>query len=125
MTRDLTATVDAYFAMWNEENTAKHARHIEKAWTDSGHYVDPTRDATGHAALNEMVSAARPHSRATRWSGQVASTPTTTRSASRGTSWAPTAGPCRWHRRRSPRSGRSPRADHRLLRRTRSGGCRL
>jgi hypothetical protein len=66
MTRDLTATVDAYFAMWNEEDTAKRAHHIEEAWADSGRYVDPARDAAGHAALSEMVSAARhspPHQR--------------------------------------------------------------
>jgi SnoaL-like domain len=61
MTRDLTAIVDAYFAMWNEDDTAKRARHIETAWTDSGRYVDPARDARGYSALNEMVSAARPH----------------------------------------------------------------
>ena len=61
MTRILTATVDAYFAMWNEEDTAKRAQHIEEAWADSGRYVDPARDAAGHAALSEMVSAARPH----------------------------------------------------------------
>jgi len=61
MTKDLTATVDAYFAIWNEEDAAMRAQHIEEAWTESGRYVDPARDATGHAALNEMVSAARPH----------------------------------------------------------------
>jgi hypothetical protein len=61
MTRDLTATVDAYFAMWNEEDTTKRAHHIEKAWMDSGRYVDPARDATGYAALNQMVTDARPH----------------------------------------------------------------
>jgi hypothetical protein len=61
MTKDATAIVDAYFAMWNEEDTATRARHIEEAWTDSGRYVDPARDAQGHAALNEMVSEARPH----------------------------------------------------------------
>ena len=61
MTRDLTGTVDAYFAMWNEDDTSKRALHIEKAWTGSGRYVDPGRDATGHVALNEMVSAARPN----------------------------------------------------------------
>jgi len=61
MTKDATAIVEAYFAMWNEEDTAKRARHIDEAWTDSGRYVDPARDARGQGALNEMVSAARPH----------------------------------------------------------------
>jgi len=61
MTQDLTATVDAYFAMWNEEDTTKRAQHIEEAWADNGRYVDPARDAEGHAALNDTVSAAPPH----------------------------------------------------------------
>ena len=61
MTKDATAVVEAYFAMWNEEDEAKRAKHIEKAWTDDGRYSDPARDAQGHAALSEMVAAARPH----------------------------------------------------------------
>jgi len=28
MTRDLTATVEAYFAMWNEGDAAKRGQHI-------------------------------------------------------------------------------------------------
>jgi hypothetical protein len=60
-TRDLTETIAAYFAMWNEEDPAARARLIEEAWVDSGRYVDPARDATGHTAINEMVSEARPH----------------------------------------------------------------
>jgi hypothetical protein len=59
MTKDATAIVDAYFAMWNEEDAAKRAQHIERAWADNGRYVDPARDAEGHAGLNEMVDAAR------------------------------------------------------------------
>jgi hypothetical protein len=59
-TRDLTATVDAYFAMWNEADQAARMRQIEEAWTDGGRYVDPGRDAIGFAALSEMVEAARP-----------------------------------------------------------------
>ena len=58
-TRNLTATVEAYFAMWNEADQTARARHIEQAWTESGRYVDPGRDATGVAALSEMVEAAR------------------------------------------------------------------
>ena len=59
MTKDVTATVDAYFAMWNEADTRKRARHIKEAWADNGRYVDPSRDAEGHAALSEMVEVAR------------------------------------------------------------------
>jgi len=61
MTKDATAIVEAYFAMWNEEDVDKRAQHIKDAWADSGRYVDPARDATGHKGLNDMVSEARPH----------------------------------------------------------------
>jgi hypothetical protein len=60
-TRNLTATVDAYFAMWNEAEQSARMKHIEEAWAERGRYVDPARDAEGHAALSEMVDAARPH----------------------------------------------------------------
>ena len=60
-TRDLTATIDAYFAMWNEAEPAARAKYIKEAWADNGRYVDPARDAEGHAALNRMVEEARPH----------------------------------------------------------------
>jgi hypothetical protein len=58
--KDLTATINAYFAMWNEEDAAARAQHIAEAWANDGRYSDPGRDATGYAALNEMVSVARP-----------------------------------------------------------------
>jgi hypothetical protein len=60
-TRDLTAVVDAYFAMWNEADAAARAGHIKEAWADSGRYVDPARVAEGHAGLSQMVEEARPH----------------------------------------------------------------
>jgi SnoaL-like domain len=59
MTKDATAIVEAYFAMWNEGDGDKRAQHIQEAWADSGRYVDPSRDAEGHAALSEMVEVAR------------------------------------------------------------------
>lgn len=59
MTKDVTATIDAYFAMWNEEDTAKRAQHITEAWAENARYIDPSRDADGHSALNEMVKVAR------------------------------------------------------------------
>jgi hypothetical protein len=61
MTKDATAVVEAYFAMWNEEDTTKRTQHIKQAWTESGHYTDPARDFAGHEALNKMVSEARPN----------------------------------------------------------------
>jgi hypothetical protein len=56
ITTDHTATVDAYIDMWNEADPQRRAAHIERA---EGGYVDPAFQATGHAALNDMVSEAR------------------------------------------------------------------
>lgn len=50
------ATVDAYFAMWNEEDAARRAELIATAWADDGRYVDPMLEAEGHAALSQMVA---------------------------------------------------------------------
>jgi hypothetical protein len=52
---DSTTTVDTYLAMWNEPDSQRRARHIERAWTPDGRYVDPLLEAGGHAALGEMV----------------------------------------------------------------------
>src|SRR3954463_9586105 len=53
---DVETTVDTYLAMWNEEDAAKRATHIERAWTSDGRYVDPMLEAEGHEALSEMVA---------------------------------------------------------------------
>jgi hypothetical protein len=53
---DVATTVDAYLAMWNETGPARRAEHIERAWADDGHYVDPLLEAEGHAALSDMVA---------------------------------------------------------------------
>src|SRR5436190_422077 len=52
---DVTTTVDAYLAMWNEDDPARRAELISQAWTEQGRYVDPLLEADGHAALSEMV----------------------------------------------------------------------
>jgi hypothetical protein len=56
-TRDVTTTVDAYLAMWNEEDPARRAELIEQAWTTDGSYLDPLLEADGYAALDAMVAA--------------------------------------------------------------------
>lgn len=54
-TTDITATVDTYIATWNEGDPDARAALIERAWTADGHYVDPTQEAQGHAALGAMA----------------------------------------------------------------------
>jgi hypothetical protein len=54
---DVTAVVDTYLEMWNEEDPGRRAEQIERAWASDGSYVDPLLEADGHAALSEMVTA--------------------------------------------------------------------
>ena len=56
-TTDITTVVDTYLAMWNEPELGDRALLIERAWTADGRYVDPLQEATGHAAMSEMVDA--------------------------------------------------------------------
>jgi SnoaL-like domain len=53
---DVTSTVDAYLAMWNETNPARRAERIRTAWAEDGSYVDPQLEAAGHQALDAMVA---------------------------------------------------------------------
>jgi len=52
---DVVAVVDTYLEMWNEMDPGRRAEQIERAWTSDGSYVDPLLEASGHAALSQMV----------------------------------------------------------------------
>ena len=52
-----TATVDTYLSMWNEEDPGRRAEIIAAAWAPDGYYVDPLLEASGHAALSDIVAA--------------------------------------------------------------------
>jgi SnoaL-like domain len=56
---DLSTTLDAYLAMWNERDLASRATLIETAWSADCRYVDPQFEAEGHAGLSTMVTAAQ------------------------------------------------------------------
>lgn len=56
-TTDITPTIDAYLAMWNEEDPAKRAELVEQAWTTDARYRDPLLEADGHDGLDAMVAA--------------------------------------------------------------------
>lgn len=53
----IDVVVDAYFAMWNEDDATSRAAHIATAWAPSGAYADPLLAAEGHDALAAMVDA--------------------------------------------------------------------
>lgn len=54
---EITGTIDSYFDMWNEPDPARRAEHIQRAWADDGHYVDPLLEGQGHQGLSDMVAA--------------------------------------------------------------------
>ncbi len=56
-TVDVARLVDTYIEMWNETDVARRAELIASAWTDDGAYTDPLLEATGPAAISEMVDA--------------------------------------------------------------------
>ncbi|MBA2283712.1 MAG: nuclear transport factor 2 family protein [Acidimicrobiia bacterium] len=51
-----TAVVDAYIAMWNEEDPARRAALIAAAWAPDAAYLDPMLEARGHDGLGAMVA---------------------------------------------------------------------
>jgi hypothetical protein len=51
-----TEIIDAYFAMWNEEDAGGRRGLIETAWVRDGSYVDPLLEAKGHDGLDAMVA---------------------------------------------------------------------
>ena len=53
---DVTTTIDAYVAMWNETDAARREDHIRRAWSDDGRYVDPVVESEGRAGLSNMVA---------------------------------------------------------------------
>lgn len=72
LTPDHTATVDAYFAWWNETDPEQRLARTAEVWTDDAAYYDPLLEAAGHQALSEMaagVHAQFPGQRFSRTSG--------------------------------------------------------
>jgi hypothetical protein len=57
----IETVVDAYIAMWNEEDPARRAALIEEAWAADGAYRDPLLAADGHEALSAMVETVHQH----------------------------------------------------------------
>jgi SnoaL-like domain len=57
--QNLTKTVEAYVAMWNETDTARRAELVRTAWRPDGCYTDPQFTAVGHAALERMIATAQ------------------------------------------------------------------
>jgi hypothetical protein len=59
-THDITATVDAYFAMLNEPDDARRLAHARRAWADDGSFVDPMFQASGGPEpISEAVGGAQ------------------------------------------------------------------
>ena len=60
-TTDTTEVVDAYLAMWNEDDADARAALIERAWTPEARYLDPLLEADGYDGLTAMVEGVHGH----------------------------------------------------------------
>jgi hypothetical protein len=60
-TTTVTAVVDAYIDMWNEEDADRRADLFRRAWADDARYRDPLLEADGPAGLGEMVDNVHSH----------------------------------------------------------------
>jgi hypothetical protein len=57
---DITATVDAYFAMLNEADDARRLALARRAWADDASFVDPMFSASGGPeAISEAIGGAQ------------------------------------------------------------------
>lgn len=52
----IRATLDGYFAMWNETDPARRRPIIEQTWTPDARYIEPLMTAEGYDALNAGVA---------------------------------------------------------------------
>ncbi|WP_282604273.1 nuclear transport factor 2 family protein [Pelagibius sp. Alg239-R121] len=52
---DLSALIDRYCAVWREPDSAARASLLEVVWHKDGRYCDPTAEAVGRAALNNLI----------------------------------------------------------------------
>jgi ketosteroid isomerase-like protein len=52
---DINATIDTYLEFINETDADARAAAVAKVWAEDAQWVDPPLEATGHAALADMV----------------------------------------------------------------------
>jgi SnoaL-like domain len=53
---DLSETIDAYLAGWNEIDSERRARIVERVWTAGGRLIDPPLAATGREEISQMAA---------------------------------------------------------------------
>jgi hypothetical protein len=53
---DTDSLVDTYFDMWRTTDATERAELVANAFAEDGRHVDQHADATGHAALTEMIA---------------------------------------------------------------------
>jgi hypothetical protein len=56
VTTPLSAVIEGYFAMWNEDDPSRRRKIIENTWTSDAHYVEPLMVAEGHDGLDAGVA---------------------------------------------------------------------
>jgi hypothetical protein len=58
---DLDATIDRYFATWNETDADRRRALCRQIWAADGHYSDPLLDATGPDAISDGLGSLQTH----------------------------------------------------------------
>lgn len=53
---DLAALIDAYIAIWNEQDADSRRASIAQVWAEDAHFTDPTQSATGRDELDALVA---------------------------------------------------------------------
>jgi hypothetical protein len=56
---DLTATVEAYLAAWNETDAADRRRKIDALWAADATYTDPLASVSGRDGFDQLIGAAQ------------------------------------------------------------------
>lgn len=56
---DFEQVAERYIAAWNETNPTARRALIEEIWSESGRYIDPLADVTGHDQIDAVIAAAQ------------------------------------------------------------------
>jgi hypothetical protein len=54
-----TELIDAYCAVWNEDNPARREQQLAAVWAKDASYTDPTVNAAGAAELLDHIASVR------------------------------------------------------------------
>lgn len=56
MSSEVEALVAAYLELWNQPDQTRRQTLLEQVWSETGQYADPTVQASGREALNQVIA---------------------------------------------------------------------